>query len=146
MTKKCRVCEKVKPISEFYLHSKFKYQSDCKDCQKYRMKLYNRTDKRKEYNKLGNKKWQKTEKYKAYYKKRREDPENVFKAVARCATTRAIKKGLLTKMPCEVCGSEKRIQAHHTDYSKPLEIVWLCSICHKKEHSKKEKTYGSTKR
>jgi formate-dependent nitrite reductase cytochrome c552 subunit len=28
------------------------------------------------------------------------------------------------------------LQAHHHDYSKPLDIVWLCSACHTAEHAK----------
>ncbi len=35
--------------------------------------------------------------------------------------------------PCVVCGDEKS-QRHHPDYSKPLEVVFLCDKHHKEEH------------
>lgn len=37
--------------------------------------------------------------------------------------------GVLVRQPCEVCGS--KAQAHHNDYSKPLEVRWLCPLHHK---------------
>lgn len=41
----------------------------------------------------------------------------------------ALKTGKLKKEPCKVCRSEK-VHAHHEDYSKPLEVIWLCPIHH----------------
>ena len=35
---------------------------------------------------------------------------------------------------CSQCGVEGRIEAHHPDYSKPLEVVWLCRIHHVEAH------------
>lgn len=35
---------------------------------------------------------------------------------------------------CQACGREGFIQAHHQDYKKPTEVLWLCSSCHKKLH------------
>lgn len=31
------------------------------------------------------------------------------------------------------CGSEK-VQGHHEDYSKPLEVIWLCPKHHGERH------------
>jgi hypothetical protein len=45
----------------------------------------------------------------------------------------AIKKGILVRQPCIVCGNEKS-QAHHDDYSKMLEVKWLCQKHHKELH------------
>ena len=36
-------------------------------------------------------------------------------------------------MPCIVCNKEKA-HAHHDNYSKPLEIIWLCHEHHMKHH------------
>lgn len=41
-----------------------------------------------------------------------------------------LRAGRLLKQPCEVCGSTENIEAHHKDYSKPLEINWLCVTHH----------------
>lgn len=37
---------------------------------------------------------------------------------------------------CERCGQEGHVQGHHFDYSKPLEVEWLCRSCHMTEHGK----------
>ena len=39
----------------------------------------------------------------------------------------------LEKQPCEVCGS-LNTQAHHDNYSKPLEVRWLCQLHHSRIH------------
>lgn len=45
----------------------------------------------------------------------------------------AIRDGKLTPMPCEVCGKQKA-QGHHEDYSKPLDVIWLCTRHHQDRH------------
>ena len=45
----------------------------------------------------------------------------------------ALKLGLITKPKvCSLCGKEKRLNAHHNDYIKKLEVIWLCHSCHKR--------------
>lgn len=46
----------------------------------------------------------------------------------------AKKKGLLTPQPCEVCGTQRNVHAHHEDYGYPLVVNWLCSSHHQKRH------------
>jgi hypothetical protein len=45
----------------------------------------------------------------------------------------AVGRGEIERERCEVCG-EGKAQGHHRDYEKPLEVVWLCAICHKLVH------------
>jgi hypothetical protein len=44
-----------------------------------------------------------------------------------------LRKGKLQRKPCEKCG-DMFSQMHHEDYSKPLEVVWLCRPCHLRHH------------
>ncbi len=58
------------------------------------------------------------------------------KWIARAKVRYAVKKGTLAKpTKCEVCEKKKPLQWHHEDYSKPLEVIWLCSGCHADEHN-----------
>lgn len=59
---------------------------------------------------------------------------NPEKQRAYSAVKQALKTGALKKGPCADCGSPHRIHAHHEDYSKPLEVVWLCYLCHAARH------------
>lgn len=45
----------------------------------------------------------------------------------------ALKTGKLVKQPCVKCGV-KDVDGHHEDYSKPLEVVWLCKFHHREVH------------
>ncbi len=51
---------------------------------------------------------------------------------AHVAVGNAIRDGRLARQPCHICG--KKAHAHHPDYSKPLEVVWLCPVHHKAAH------------
>lgn len=52
---------------------------------------------------------------------------------ARQEVRKAIKSGQLVRGPCETCG-ESEVEAHHGDYSKPLEVRWLCKSHHEAVH------------
>lgn len=56
----------------------------------------------------------------------------------RSMTEKAIRQGhLIRPKSCECCRSETGdIDAHHVDYGKPYEVMWLCSVCHGKAHRK----------
>ena len=45
----------------------------------------------------------------------------------------AVKKGLVEKLPCWVCG-DLDVEGHHPDYSAPLDVVWLCNAHHREVH------------
>jgi len=68
-------------------------------------------------------------------RKYRNDPALRMKHEARWQVSRAIESGKLNRQPCEKCGNVKS-EAHHPDYSKPLEVVWLCKKHHCEEHAR----------
>jgi hypothetical protein len=59
--------------------------------------------------------------------------ENPEKALAHTLVSLAKDSGELVMQPCEVCGVMPT-QAHHDDYSKPLEVRWLCVTHHIRLH------------
>lgn len=133
--KKCFKCETVKPLSEFYKHNAMAdgHLNKCKECAKSdalehrkgnieKIREYDRKRGKLSYRiKLGT---EITRIWRAEDKRR---------AVAHSAVARSIRNGELKRAPCIRCGEEKT-QAHHDDYDKPLEVMWLCSPCHKKRH------------
>lgn len=44
-----------------------------------------------------------------------------------------MKRGKIVQGVCEVCG-DPNTQAHHDDYSKPLDVRWLCIVHHREHH------------
>lgn len=45
----------------------------------------------------------------------------------------AIRQGKIQRQPCEIC-QKPNADGHHEDYSKPLEVRWLCKTHHAQEH------------
>lgn len=52
---------------------------------------------------------------------------------AHSALRSALKRGLIDKEPCEVCGASD-VDGHHDDYDRPMDVHWLCRLHHKAEH------------
>lgn len=79
----------------------------------------------------------KTEAGKAMVQKKNQRQRKKFpeKVRARTAVRGALIAGRLLRSPCQRCGASKA-HAHHHDYSKPLDVEWLCPSCHKTEHQK----------
>lgn len=117
--KACTKCGQKKELSEFYSDKRNKNgaYASCKTCIR---KPYKRPKWTKEYR----------NKYTEAYRKR---PDQTAKVKARSKARYAVKSGKILKLPCQVCGSEKS-EAHHEDYSKPLDVVWYCPLHHKRRH------------
>lgn len=70
---------------------------------------------------------------KRYDDRRKASPDYQVKEAARLAARRAVRHGKLIRQPCEACG-DLNTQAHHDDYSRPLDVRWLCAIHHAEFH------------
>jgi transposase-like protein len=155
--KVCRNCFLEKPLDCFYKHAAMQdgYLNKCIDCVKQRVakhRLLN-LDRIKEYDKkrsmfphrvAARKEYQKTEqgrlaKQKAMTTYKQRYP---LKLAAHIITRNYIRDGkLIQASSCSVCGSTHNIEGHHDDYTKPLEVRWLCVSCHKKWHRENTAIY-----
>lgn len=119
----CSKCKLEKDDVAFY-----GVKGCCRECQREASKRWWLANKER---KLAiNREWVKKNRAR---KKVAQDAEN--------AVWRAIKKGKLVRAAgCVRCGGIGRVEAAHIDYSKPLEVIWLCPHCHRKEDSGKPKT------
>ena len=135
LEKECFKCKAVKPLTEFYKHSGMTdgHINKCKACAKNDANAHRSKN---------------LEKIRAYDRERGKIPERIKlmtevtrawrsqdrrRAKAHTAVARAIRNGHLVRQPCIRCG-EKKSLAHHEDYDKPLEVMWLCNPCHKQRH------------
>jgi hypothetical protein len=144
--KTCFKCHITKPLSEFYRHPKMSdgHLNKCKSCTK------KDTQKRTDYLRANDPEWVEDElaRQRLKERKRRElglaspaSPATIYKwrknnpqkRAAHSAVQYALESGKLQKLPCSVCGV-KNAHAHHDDYSKPLDVIWLCSRHHHERH------------
>jgi hypothetical protein len=42
--------------------------------------------------------------------------------------------GFIKPDSCSVCGVPCETEAHHTDYLKRLDVIWMCRGCHRQQH------------
>lgn len=140
----CKVCGLEKAPSDFYASNK----GTCKGCLKARSRK-NREDN--------------LERCIAYDKARASDPQrlaarleyqrteagkiagskakkkyielNPKKRSVHVKVGNAIRDGILMKEPCSVCQTTDNIVAHHCDYDRPFDVMWLCAKCHARWHA-----------
>ena len=138
--KRCFDCKSYKRISEF---GKDKTKTDglniyCKACQNSRQ-LINKS-KRDEDVDYYNDRLKKVNIYHYDDKTKSERSlrwiaKNPEKAKAQQALRYRIRIGVISRLPCEICGDEKS-EGHHEDYSKPYDVIWLCRKHHREIHRK----------
>lgn len=151
-SKECFKCKKIKPFTQFYKHPAMAdgIVGKCKECNKKdvhknradRLDYYQEYDRKRSdlpkrvrgRNKVAAR-WKKDPKLRAITNARSIiwRRKNKIKRAAHLLVQYEVKKGLLIKKPCEVCGKKKAV-AHHDDYNKPLDVRWLCHKHHMQHH------------
>lgn len=130
--KECKKCHIQKNLTEFYKIQDRWTWNICKQCTRDRTHDYWENGRGKEVDKKRaqkpkRKEWQRkfSASQRIKWKKKRE---------ARYKFWNSFKRGRIKKLPCEKCKTEELVEAHHPDYNKPFEVMWLCSLHHKEWH------------
>lgn len=133
--KRCFKCLQQLPLEAFYKHAAMGdgHLNKCKECTK--------RDARKH-------RLDKIDYYRSYDKLRASQPHRVAqrreiwdawlethpkRRAAQVALGNAVRSGKVQKLPCLVCGD--KAEAHHPDYDRPLDVVWLCRPHHMQAHA-----------
>lgn len=146
--RECHICHEILEISNFHKYKTKPVMWMCIPCeQEYNRKRDNKrrkSTKRIESVKNYLSKQEVKDRIAKLQKKYRKIPHLIPHHEARSKARSAIRKGIIKESPCEICG-EIKVDAHHDDYDKPLEIRWLCRK-HHSEHHKERKNALLSKR
>lgn len=116
--KKCIKCGVPQEIGAFYTHPHMAdgHLNKCKECCR-KDSIANRIKNR--------------DFYREYDRQRGCRSNNKYRkpGTSNCARD-------LEKQPCEICGYNGYVEAHHEDYDKPKEVTWLCYQHHQALHGK----------
>lgn len=145
--KTCPDCKTDKPLDQFYLFPSGSISDYCKPCHNAKNRAYYQRN--KEARKIKLAEWRDANRDKlkvihrnAYLDRRDEMIANACAEAktpegrARTAINNAVaQKKILKPKVCSACSQEKRLDGHHFDYAKPLDVIWLCRKCHKAVHA-----------
>jgi hypothetical protein len=168
-TRVCRLCGEEKPLAtEFYRDktNKTGYRNNCRQCQIDKAAEWAKANpekfkagQKRHYNKY-------SERYKAKFRRRSaENPGRNYRLWGKAYNERhsaerlahvvrwqrdnpdklkaQIKARVLKDKPdrCQGCPLEtSRLEKHHDDYSRPLDVRWLCKRCHvKADNARRER-------
>lgn len=147
--KSCKKCGEIKPLSEFNANRRMAdgHLNTCKICASAMVKRYRQenleklrirdrirydTDpkireriKQREQSIPPEQKYARNSVRGKQFRKQHPDKDKAHRTV-----NNAIRDGKLERQPCEVCGTTFDVEAHHEDYSKPLNVRWLCTQHH----------------
>lgn len=121
----CTKCKRPCGPDDFYESNKTR----CKECIKSAVRAYAKTEAGKATERKRNAHPLRKAKISARAKEWSAKHPDRYKA--HYTVSNAIRDGRLAKpKACESCGGHGRIHGHHHDYSKPLDVRWLCPSCH----------------
>lgn len=160
--KRCSICKERKSVSEFNRSACAPdgHRCDCKECRRIQSAKYYTKHKDKILSAVRLYKANHKEEYRIYggrYRaKHREEiakyehvRKKTVKGRARTLLGSAVNHGNIIKPShCSCCGREARgraLQGHHDDYTKPLDVRWLCSQCHSRAHCEPNSTSNARK-
>jgi hypothetical protein len=148
----CRKCKNEKPLADYCPSAVRKGDYICHACERIRyferksaniehyrsqkklqMRRLRESPDRQEKELQYSKKYRQTHKeqlaqYCSTYRKNNKQRQSAYLKIYR-----QLRTGNIQKQPCFVCGSLNS-HAHHEDYSKPLDVIWLCPKHHKRLH------------
>lgn len=137
-TKRCNKCLRRKDLAAFY-----KGHSECKTCVITRVKAHREANLEaiREYDRQRGQLPHRKAEVKArrhLYRGRYKTP-SVTQSIARAAQVtlgNAVRDGRISKKPCEKpgCRRKRGVHGHHEDYTKPLDVIWLCPKHHGERH------------
>ncbi|MGX9277431.1 hypothetical protein ACWXWL_06765 [Pantoea ananatis] len=157
ITKCCFKCGQTKILADFYRHSQMAdgHLNKCKECTKRDTKANRQEniDYYKEYDRnranlshrvSARQSYQQTEAFRESCSRsvKRYQQRHPEVRKAHIMVGNFLRDGKLIKPDvCESCQEAKRLYAHHCDYSKPLDVMWLCHACHKNWHRHNKPVY-----
>lgn len=153
-TYRCSRCREVKPLSDFYRYAKGPggHAPHCKACDAIRARVYSAANREKikarqaAYYAANRERF--AERWARWYAENQasrsesetersaqwqRDHREAYRIISRAssAVRQAIKRGnLIRPTACEECGKTCKPQGAHHDYSRPLDVRWLCRSCH----------------
>ena len=155
--KVCRECKTEKPLSDFYKHPRMAdgHLNKCAECVKSRVTKHREAnlEKIQAYDKMRSKQphrlqaikdYAKTEAGKLTKKKAMSayHARYPMKRAAHVITRNYVRDGkLIPESSCSICNSTEKIEGPHDDYTKPLDVRWLCEKCHKQWHRENKAIY-----
>lgn len=146
MEKVCFKCQIIKPLSDFYKHKQMGdgHLNKCKDCTKKDVGKHREEnlEKIREYDRNRPNHEERLQRNKEYAKSERGRKASAIvcsnyrakqklRYKAHNMINYALSSGKISRPEtCSCCNIGCVPHGHHNDYTKPLEVIWLCVDCH----------------
>lgn len=151
--KRCIKCGETKATELFsrQRHSKDGRRGCCKSCQATQTREWQLANPEREAERVRrwkeqnserkaalDRRWEETHRDRVAERHKKDRQRYPEKHRARSALNHAVRDGRITKPECcEDCAeptTSRDLHGHRKDYSKPLEVEWLCRDCHLDQH------------